>query len=541
MLRLTEIKLPLDHAPEAIAEAALARLKIAPADLLSCTVFRRAHDARKKSAIHLIYSLDVEVKNEAAVLKRFTGDAHVKPTPDIEYRFVARAPENLPSRPIVIGAGPCGLFAGLILAQMGFKPLILDRGKMVRERTKDTWGLWRKSKLNTESNVQYGEGGAGTFSDGKLYSQIKDPRHLGRKVLTEFVKAEAPPEILTEAHPHIGTFRLVKMVMNMRKTIEDLGGEYRFETRVTDFDIETDSSGVRRMRGVILANGEHIAASHVVLAIGHSSRDTFQMLEDRGVYVEAKPFSIGFRIEHPQSLIDVARFGSFAGHPTLGAADYKLVHHASNGRDVYSFCMCPGGTVVAATSEENRVVTNGMSQYSRAERNANAGIVVGITPEKDYPGGPLAGIAFQRKWESAAFIAGGSTYAAPAQRVGDFIKGRPSTQLGTVIPSYKPGVTPTDLSTCLPDYAITAIREALPAFGRQIKDFDMADAVLTGVETRTSSPIRIKRDDTFQSLNTKGLFPAGEGAGYAGGILSAGVDGIKIAEAVAQSMLEKAV
>jgi uncharacterized FAD-dependent dehydrogenase len=537
MLRLTEIKLPLDHAPEALAEAAIGRLKIAPADLISCTLFRRAHDARKKSAIHLIYSLDVEVKNEAAVLKRFANDKNVKPTPDIEYRFVARAPENLPSRPIVIGAGPCGLFAGLILAQMGFRPLILDRGKVVRERTKDTWGLWRKSKLNTESNVQYGEGGAGTFSDGKLYSQIKDPRHLGRKVLTEFVKAEAPPEILTEAHPHIGTFRLVKMVMNMRKTIEDLGGEYRFETRVTDFDIETDSSGTRRMRGVILASGEHIPASHVVLAIGHSARDTFQMLEDRGVYVEAKPFSIGFRIEHPQSLIDVARFGSFAGHPTLGAADYKLVHHASNGRDVYSFCMCPGGTVVAATSEENRVVTNGMSQYSRAERNANAGIVVGITPEKDYPGGPLAGIAFQRKWESAAFIAGGSTYAAPAQRVGDFIKGRASTQLGAVIPSYKPGVTPTDLSTCLPDYAITAIRAALPAFGRQIKGFDMADAVLTGVETRTSSPIRIKRDDTFQSLNTKGLFPAGEGAGYAGGILSAGVDGIKIAEAVAHSML----
>jgi uncharacterized FAD-dependent dehydrogenase len=536
MLRLTEIKLPLDHQPEAIAKAAIARLGIKADEMISCVIFRRAHDARKKSAITLIYSLDVEVKNEAAVLKRFAKDVHVKPTPNVDYQFIAHAPDNLSTRPLVIGAGPCGLFAALLLAQMGFKPIILERGKVVRERTKDTWKLWRKSLLDTESNVQYGEGGAGTFSDGKLYSQIKDPRHLGRKVLTEFVKAEAPPEILTEAHPHIGTFRLVKMVENMRETIESLGGEYRFESRVTDLDIQIDSDGTRHVRGVMLASGEHITADHVVLAIGHSSRDTFQMLEDRGVYIEAKPFSIGFRIEHPQSLIDIARFGPNAGNAILGAADYKLVHHASNGRDVYSFCMCPGGTVVAATSEENRVVTNGMSQYSRNERNANAGIVVAITPD-DYPGGPLAGIEFQRRWESAAFIAGGSTYAAPAQRVGDFIAAVASTSLGSVIPSSRPGVTPTDLSTCLPGYAILAIREALTAFGRQIRGYDMADAVLTGVETRTSSPIRIKRDDTFQSLNTKGLFPAGEGAGYAGGILSAGVDGIKIAEAVAQSIL----
>ena len=536
MLRLTEIKLPLDHPPEAIAKAAIAKLRVSASELVSCTVFRRAHDARKKSAITLIYSLDVEVKNEAAVLQRFATDKDVKPTPDIDYRFVAHAPEKLSSRPLVIGAGPCGLFAALLLAQMGFRPIILERGKAVRERTKDTWRLWRKSELDPESNVQYGEGGAGTFSDGKLYSQIKDPRHLGRKVLTEFVKAEAPPEILTEAHPHIGTFRLVKMVENMRETIEGLGGEYRFQSRVTDLEIEIGGDGTRRVRGVMLAGGEHIASDHVVLAIGHSSRDTFQMLHDRGVYVEAKPFSLGFRVEHPQSLIDVARFGPSAGNPILGAADYTLVHHASNGRDVYSFCMCPGGTVVAATSEENRVVTNGMSQYSRAERNANSGIVVGITPA-DYPGDPLAGIAFQRQWESAAFIAGGSTYAAPAQRVGDFIAGVPSTSLGDVVPSYKPGVMPTDLSSCLPDYAIAAIREALPAFSRQIRGFDMADAVLTGVETRTSSPIRIKRDETLQSLNTRGLFPAGEGAGYAGGILSAGVDGIKIAEAVAQSVM----
>jgi len=537
MLRLTEIALPLDHPPEAIARAAIARLRIQPSNLISCTVFRRAHDARKKFAIKLVYSLDVEVKDEAGLLARFAKDVNVKPTPDISYRFVAHAPEGLSKRPVVIGTGPCGLFAALLLAEMGFRPIILERGKMVRERTKDTWGLWRNSVLKPESNVQYGEGGAGTFSDGKLYSQIKDPRHLGRKVLTEFVKAGAPPEILTEAHPHIGTFRLVKMVESMRETIESLGGEYRFESRVTDFDIETRSNGTRQIRGVMLASGERIASDYVVLAIGHSSRDTFEKLHHCGVYLEAKPFSVGFRIEHPQSIIDVARFGSSAGNPLLGAADYKLVHHAGNGRDVYSFCMCPGGTVVAAASEEGRVVTNGMSQYSRAERNANAGIVVGITPERDYPDGPLAGVEFQRKWESAAFVAGGSTYAAPAQRVGDFIAKRASTALGSVIPSYTPGVRPTDLTPCLPGYAITAIREALTRFGHQIRGYDMADAVLTGVETRTSSPVRIKRDETLQSINTKGLFPAGEGAGYAGGILSAGVDGIKVAEAVAQSVL----
>ncbi len=536
MLRLSEIKLPLDHAPDAIPKAAAVKLGIATSELISCTVFKRGNDARKKHAVLLVYTLDVEVKNEPTLLKRFANDKNIKPTPDMTYQFVAQAPATLKSRPLVIGAGPCGLFAALLLAQMGFRPIILERGKVVRQRTKDTWGLWRKSVLNTESNVQYGEGGAGTFSDGKLYSQIKDPRYLGRKVLTEFVKAEAPPEILTEAHPHIGTFRLVKMVENMRATIESLGGEYRFKSRVTDIDIQ-ETNGARCVRGVTLASGEYLAADHVILAIGHSARDTFQMLYDRGVYIEAKPFSIGFRIEHPQSLIDTARFGPFAGNEILGAADYKLVHHAKNGRDVYSFCMCPGGTVVAATSEENRVVTNGMSQYSRAERNANAGIVVGITPEVDYPGHPLAGIDLQRKWESAAFIAGGSTYHAPGQRVGDFIAGKASTTLGHVVPSYKPGVTPTDLSNCLPDFAITAIREALPAFGKQIPGFDMGDAVLTGVETRTSSPIRIKRGEDLQSLNTRGLFPAGEGAGYAGGILSAGVDGIKIAEAVALSML----
>jgi uncharacterized FAD-dependent dehydrogenase len=541
-MRLTELKLPLDHSAGDLHSAILKCLGIAADELLGYTIFRRGHDARKPAAIVFIYTLDVELKNEAAVLKRLRGDRHVGPTPDTGYRFVARAPATpLPLRPVVIGTGPCGLFAGLLLAQMGFRPLILERGKAVRERTQDTWGLWRKGQLNPESNVQFGEGGAGTFSDGKLYSQIKDPQFRGRKVLTEFVKAGAPAEILYVAKPHIGTFKLVGMVEHMRAEIEALGGEIRFGSRVEDIDIEQG-----QVHGLRLADGEFIAATHVVLAVGHSARDTFEMLHGRGVHVEAKPFSIGVRIEHPQSLIDRARFGANAGNPLLGAADYKLVHHCKGGRSAYSFCMCPGGTVVAATSEPGRVVTNGMSQYSRNERNANSAIVVGVTPA-DYPGSdgnplaaPLAGIAFQRHWESLAFEAGGSDYKAPAQRVGDFLAGRASTGLGAVLPSYTPGVKMTDLALCLPDYVVAALRESLPAFGREIPGFAMDDALLTGVETRTSSPIRITRDDEFQSVNTRGLYPAGEGAGYAGGILSAAVDGIRVAEAVALSLVDSA-
>ena len=539
MLRLNEVKLPLEHDDAALPAAILARLGIAATDLLGYTVFKRSYDARKRSAVVLIYSLHVEVKNEAAVLARLDHDIHLRPAPDTDYKFVAGGEQlaghtNEP-RPIVIGTGPCGLFVALILAQMGLRPLILERGKQVRERTVDTFGFWRKRELNPESNVQFGEGGAGTFSDGKLYSQIKDPKHYGRKVLTEFVKAGAPEEIIYVSKPHIGTFRLVKMVEEMRANIEQLGGEYRFESKVVDLDIVPGADG-GQVRGVVLANGETIASNHVVLAIGHSARDTFEMLHRRGVYIEAKPFSIGFRVEHPQSLIDSCRFGPSAGHPILGAADYKLVHHASNGRSVYSFCMCPGGTVVAAASEPGRLVTNGMSQYSRNERNANSAIVVGITPT-DYPGDPLAGIALQRELEERAFALGGGNYDAPGQLVGDFVAGRASTEFGSVIPSYKPAVHLTDLAPSLPEYAITALREAFPAFNKQIKGYYKADAVLTGVETRTSSPIRIKRrDDDLQSLNTRGLFPAGEGAGYAGGILSAAVDGIKVAEAVALSM-----
>ncbi len=530
MIRLTEIKLPLEHPESALPASILERLRIDAGELIRYAVFRRGVDARKRSAIAFIYTVDAEVRDEREVLERLRDARHVGPAPDTGYRFVARAPAGLKTRPIVIGTGPCGFFAGLLLAQMGFRPLILERGKIVRERTRDTWGLWRKSVLNPESNVQFGEGGAGTFSDGKLYSQIKDSRFLGRKVLTELVKAGAPEEILYVSKPHIGTFRLVAMVESLRESIHALGGEIRFESRVDDVLIDNGC-----VRGVRLADGTTLASDHVVLAVGHSARDTFQMLFERGVYIEAKPFSIGFRIEHPQSLIDAARYGKFAGSELLGAADYKLVHHCGSGRSVYSFCMCPGGTVVAATSESGHVVTNGMSQYSRNERNANAGIVVGITPA-DYPGHPLAGIEFQRRWEAAAFDAGGRDYRAPAQRVGDFLAQRPSTSLGSIAPSYTPGVRMTDVAQCVPDYAAAAIREALPAFDKQLKGFAMSDAVLTGVETRTSSPIRIKRDASYQSINTRGLYPAGEGAGYAGGILSAAVDGIEVAEAVALSM-----
>jgi uncharacterized protein len=546
MLRLTEVRLPLDHDDADLRAAVLRALGIDSQELIRHTIVRRSVDARRRSAIAVLYHLDVETTRDAEILARrpagTTGDAtsagrrgdpresRIGAPPDTTYRFPARAPAALARRPVVVGAGPCGLFAGLLLAQMGFRPLVLERGKAVRERTADTFALWRQRQLDAESNVQFGEGGAGTFSDGKLHSQVRDPGHLGRKVLAELVQAGAPAEILVVHRPHVGTFRLVKIVENLRATIESLGGEIRFRSRVEDLAIESG-----RVRGVLLAGGEQLEADHVVLALGHSARDTFEMLWRRGVHLEAKPFSIGFRIEHPQSLVDRCRYGPQAGHPLLGAAEYKLVHHCGNGRSVYSFCMCPGGTVVAAASEPGRLVTNGMSQHSRDERNANSGIVVGITPE-DYPGGPLAGVELQRRWEERAFALGGAGYDAPGQLVGDFLAGRPSAAFGAVLPSYRPGVRPADLAASLPEYAIAAIREAIPVFATRIKGFAMHDAVLTGIETRTSSPVRIRRGDDFQSLGTAGLYPAGEGAGYAGGILSAAIDGIRVAEAVALSI-----
>jgi uncharacterized FAD-dependent dehydrogenase len=576
MIRLTELKLPLEHASDALPVLIAQTLGIEPSAITRFTIYKRSFDARKAQLLQ-VYIVDVEMPSalEAALLAKFAGNPHIGPSPDLVYHPVAQAPVTLSERPVVVGFGPCGIFAALILAQMGFRPIVIERGTTVRQRTKDTWGLWRKHVLNPESNVQFGEGGAGTFSDGKLYSQIKDPRHLGRKVMNEFVQAGAPEEILVEAHPHIGTFKLVKVVEHLREQIIALGGEIRFQQRVVDVLLGNHGDH-KQLRGLLVQDTPtgktyELAASHAVLALGHSSRDTFATLYDRGVAMQAKPFSVGFRIEHPQSVIDRARWGKHAGHPLLGAADYKLVHHASNGRAVYSFCMCPGGTVVAATSELGRVVTNGMSQYSRNERNANAGIVVNIDPPDFLPGGgdgadwqaafgpddgaryareaaamaarnppaqhPLAGVVLQRRLESQAFELGGGTYDAPGQLVGDFIANQPSTQFGSVLPSYKPGVKLGSLASALPAYAIEAIREALPMFGRKIKGFDMADAVLTGVETRTSSPLRIPRGDDFQSVNVRGLYPAGEGAGYAGGILSAGVDGIKVAEALALDAL----
>jgi len=529
MLRLTEVKLGLDHPETEIKSTILGVLGIAEAELLTYRVRRRGYDARRPREVKFVYTLDVDVKDEAAVLRRVRHNRHVTKAPDETYHFPLHASGVGAARSIVIGTGPCGIFAGLSLARMGFKPIVLERGKIVRQRTKDVWGFWRKRRFNPESNVQFGEGGAGTFSDGKLHTGIKDRGHYIRKILHDLVDCGAPEEIIYISKPHIGTLRLVKVVENLRHEIEKQGGEIRFDSHVTDIVIDNGA-----VRGVTLASGEHIASDHVVLAVGHSARDTFEMLHRRGVRIEPKPFSIGFRIEHPQALIDACRLGPYAAHPALGAADYKLVHHCGNGRSVYSFCMCPGGQVVAATSEAGLVVTNGMSHYSRSERNANAGIVVGITPQDFGSDDPLAGIALQRKLEKLAFELGGRNYNAPAQLVGDFLAGRASTKLGTVIPSYTPAVTLTDLSQALPDCAVTAIREAIPAFDKTVKGFALNDAVLTAVETRTSSPVRIPRNDNYESANTKGLSPAGEGAGFAGGIISAAVEGMKVAEAVAK-------
>ncbi len=553
MLRITELKLPLDHSPEALEEAILRRLRIPPDQLISHHLIKRSVDARRQDRILLIYSVDVEVRAEAEVLRRHGGKAKVRKAADRSYKPVAHAPVGFPlsaqQRPVVVGAGPCGYFAALLLAQMGFRPLLIERGQQVKLRALQTFGFWKgRRAFAPESNVQFGEGGAGTFSDGKLYSQVSDPEHYGRKVLEELVASGANQEILTAHRPHIGTFRLATVVRGLRARIEALGGEIRFDCRMDELLLEgrrqepSSTAKPLQLKGIRLADGTELNCRYLVLAPGHSARDSFFMLQRLGVALEAKPFSIGFRIEHPQTLIDRARWGTMAGHPQLGPAEYKLVHHASNGRCVYSFCMCPGGLVVGATSELEMVVTNGMSQHTRNERNANSGLVVNLLPA-DLKGfgqsadDPLAGVALQRHLERRAFQLGGGDYRAPAQRLEDFLARRPSTCLGSVSASYRPGVTPADLNQSLPAALIEALHEALPVFARRLPGYDHPDAVLTAVETRTSSPVRLPRDDQLESSNVAGLFPAGEGAGYAGGILSAAIDGIRAAEALAGQLV----
>jgi hypothetical protein len=552
MLRLSELKLPLDHPEDALLEAVLKRLRIPPNDVFEQRMVKRSIDARRRDQIQLIYSVDVRVRGEAALLRRLGKTSRVRQAPDTTYRPVAQAPRTLldgedAHRPVVVGAGPCGYFAALLLAQMGFRPLLLERGEPEKQRTLQTFAFWRgETDIDPESNAQFGEGGAGTFSDGKLYSQVSDPEHYGRKVLEELVASGANADILTLQRPHIGTFKLATVVRGLRARIEALGGEVRFGSRVERLRLAPiGGEKSHQLVGLDLANGDAIPCRHLVLAPGHSARDCFAMLEQVGVHIEAKIFSVGVRIEHPQPLIDAARWGPSAGHPRLGPAEYKLVHHATNGRCVYSFCMCPGGFVVGATSELGRVVTNGMSQHSRNERNANSGLVVQLEPEdlapyERYAGDPLAGVALQRDLEHRAYLLGGSSYAAPAQRLEDFLANQPSESLGSIAASYQPGVQPSDLNALLPPPMIAALREALPAFARRVRGYDHPDAVLTGVETRTSSPVRIPRDAALESVNVRGLFPAGEGAGYAGGILSAGIDGIRAAEAVALQMVANA-
>ena len=533
MIEVSQIRLPLNHQDSELEKALLRKLRISKDHSFTWKVHRCSIDARKKGAddIRLVYTVHIDAGFSEQDLISKAKNSDIRITKSTVFNIGEAQGKSYSQKPLIIGAGPCGYFAALYLARSGACPIILERGKEAGPRAQDVTRFWREGgTVDPESNVQFGEGGAGTFSDGKLYTGIKDRDGAVRLVLEELVSHGAPNDILFKGKPHIGTDRLIKVLRSIRKEILDLGGQIKFQSRVDDIIIDSGS-----IVGVRTSTGEELNSQNVILAVGHSARDTFEMLHGYGIQMQSKPFSIGARIEHPQKMIDRSLYGSAAGHEKLGAAPYKFVHHHNKrkGRTCYSFCMCPGGLVVASSSEPGLTVTNGMSSYARADANANSGFMVEVFPE-DFQNSenPLSGIQFQREWEQKAFQTGDSDGRAPAQLLGDFMQNVQSSEIGNVIPSYRPGVIMTDIRECLPEYIVKVMQQSVHGISKQIDGFNRKDAVLTAAETRSSSPLRITRDSLMQSPSAKGLYPAGEGAGYAGGILSAAVDGLRVAKAL---------